>query len=269
MEFKIDERCIGCGRCAAECPTALLYMDDGRPKVGKSSCIACGHCVAVCPTEAIDYDVTPRSAQLPLTNYTRLTAEEAELFLRSRRSVRTYLPRQVEKETLLKLLDVARQAPTGSNTQGVSFKVIQNPATLKAIKEQVIAGLEEAGKTDARLRIYARNARHALEQGQDFILRGAPTLVLALGKADLFPRARDNGHFCLTYAELMAPSLGLGTCWAGFVEFCTQAGDPKWQTLLNLPEGLQVAGAMMVGYPAYTYRYAPNRAPLEVSFDSK
>lgn len=51
----------------------------------------------------------------------------------------------------------------------------------------------------------------------DVILRNAPCFILARAEKT-FMRGRDNTHFSLAYAELFAPSLDLGTCYAGLVE---------------------------------------------------
>lgn len=129
--------------------------------------------------------------------------------------------------------------------------------------------MSELGKENSRMRIYAYNAKRYNRTGRDFILHKAPALVLAIAKDELVERGRDNGHFALTYAELMAPSLGLGSCWSGFVEFCAQTGYEPLLELLGLPEGYRVAGAIMVGYSKYKYRYMPERAPLTVYFDEE
>lgn len=270
MSFSVrTDVCIRCNMCVVECPTGLLVMKEEGPVAGRGSCISCGHCVAVCPTEAIDYTVTPRAAQLPVGTYTLPSAEEAAHFLRYRRSIRTFSDKPVPKELLTKLLDVARMAPTGSNSQGISYRVIQNKDTLQAISEAVMNWMSELGKENSRMRIYAYNAKRYNRTGRDFILHKAPALVLAIAKDELVERGRDNGHFALTYAELMAPSLGLGSCWSGFVEFCAQTGYEPLLELLGLPEGYRVAGAIMVGYSKYKYRYMPERAPLTVYFDEE
>lgn len=160
-------------------------------------------------------------------------------------------------------------APTGSNSQGISYRVIQNEETLHAISEAVMNWMSALGKENSRMRIYSYNAKRYNRTGRDFILHKAPVLVLAISKDKLVERGRDNGHFALTYAELMAPSLGLGSCWSGFVEYCAQAGYGPLLELLGVPDGYTVAGAIMVGYPKYKYRYMPEREPLTVYFDEE
>ncbi len=48
------EKCIGCGRCAANCPPKALSMKDGRPSFDKSKCIRCFCCQELCPAVAVD-----------------------------------------------------------------------------------------------------------------------------------------------------------------------------------------------------------------------
>ena len=98
-------------------------------------------------------------------------------------------------------------------------------------------------------RLYARGADMCVKRGQDFIWHDAPTLILAVTSEKMFDRGRDSGHFCLSYAELFAPTLGLGSCWSGFVEYCAQYGWEELLDLLDIPDGQKVAGALMVGYP--------------------
>lgn len=270
MNFSVrTEVCVRCNMCVAECPTGLLIMTDDGPAAGRGSCIKCGHCVAICPTEAIDYDLTPRAEQIKVGDYKVLTPEEAEQFMRYRRSIRIFKDKQVPKEDIMRLLDIARMAPTGSNRQGVSYRVIQDKETLTAISQHVMEWMHKMGKVNGRMRLYARNADRYNDTGRDFILHKAPALVLALSKATDTESGHDNGHFALTYAELFAPTLGLGTCWSGFVEFCAEAGYTPLLEALQLPEGYKVAGAIMVGYPQYKYRYMPEREPLEVFFDEE
>ena len=107
MLFTVNtEVCTRCGLCVADCPTGLLVMTEDGPKTGKGGCISCGHCVAVCPTLALDSDLTPRAEQVDITKETKFTPEQAELFLRSRRSIRNYQNKPVPAELIRKVLNV-------------------------------------------------------------------------------------------------------------------------------------------------------------------
>jgi nitroreductase len=83
---------------------------------------------------------------------------------------------------------------------------------------------------------------------------------------NLLPNGRDNTHFSLAYAELYAPSIGLGTCWAGFFEGCAATGYQPLLDLLNLPENMSVTGGIMVGYPKFLHKRMVDRNPLQITW---
>lgn len=94
-----EEKCIKCGLCVEECPTTVIKMESTGPvEVKGDSCIACGHCVAVCPKDAMDNEKSPLAMQTEIGDMTKLNPEEAKNFLRSRRSIRTFKSKPVERE---------------------------------------------------------------------------------------------------------------------------------------------------------------------------
>jgi nitroreductase len=113
---------------------------------------------------------------------------------------------------------------------------------------------------------YAGMAKIYRDTGYDVVLRGAPHLVLALAAVNN-PIGRDNGRYVLTYAELFAPALGLGSCWAGFFEMAAfGCYDPLIQ-LLGIPATKMIVGALMVGKPKFGYQRLVERNPLEIVFN--
>ncbi|MDR3590867.1 MAG: nitroreductase family protein [Negativicutes bacterium] len=270
--IKVDQnKCTRCGRCAQVCPLGVIGMNSHGPQTVKQICVACGHCVAVCPTEALEHVNTPLAGQTPLEKTPVLDPETAALFLRSRRSIRVYQPTAVPREKIRQLLDIARFAPTASNSQGVAYHVVDNPATLRSIIAATIDWAEAALKTppwagspwEAPLAGQIESYR---QTGRDVVLRGAPCLVVAVTDKTMLPGGRDNTHFALAYAELYAPSLGLGTCWAGFFEVCAAAGYQPLLELLNLPENMCVTGAIMAGYPKFVHKRLVDRNPLQITW---
>jgi len=257
-----EEKCIKCGQCIKECPSFVLKMGEKTPEeVAGTNCIACGHCVAVCPTRAIDNSKTPIDNQVDAKDFTKLNAEQAEHFLRARRSIRSYTEESVSREKLTKLVDIARLAPTGSNSQGISFIVVEDRELVKKATELTISMIEKSPLKDSLKGLIAMYR----EGGVDTILRGAPNLIITTADKD-FSGARGNSISCLTYLELFAPSLGLGTCWAGFFEYCAGMKGSPLVKLFNIPEGKTITAAVMVGYPKYNYKNLVDRNPLEVTY---
>ncbi len=256
-----EKACIKCGQCIKSCPAFVLKMGDNIPEeVANTNCIACGHCVAICPTGAMDNKLTPLSNQVDGKEFPTLNAGQAEHFLRSRRSIRNYKDKSVSREELTKLVDIARLAPTGSNSQGISYVVVEDTALVKKAVELIIEMLEKA--PDNAFKGLTSVYR---ETGVDPILRGAPNLIMTTADKD-FSGARGNSISSLTYLELFAPSLGLGTCWAGYFEYCASLKDSPLLKLFNIPDGKTITGTVMVGYPKYTYKKLVDRNPLEVTY---
>jgi len=152
-----------------------------------------------------------------------------------RRSIRRYLSRPVEDEKLDLILDSARLAPSGQNSQPCEFIVIDDPAQKRAV-------YEVAGKYDYFLDV--------------------PLLIALIGDlksrvknpaADLdfmdpgYPNERHRIIRDLAIAGdhlvLQAQALGLGTCWVGnFVQ-------DELRAVLRVPASYYVLAVIAVGYP--------------------
>jgi nitroreductase/NAD-dependent dihydropyrimidine dehydrogenase PreA subunit len=255
----IDTRkCTQDGLCALACPVNLISMDSGLPEEvdgAADRCIRCGHCVAVCPTGALDNALTPAGEFLPLPGK-RPDAEAMENLLISRRSARSFRKKPVSREQLERLLETARRAPTASNAQKLSWTMIQDPQRLDRVRE---LSLEWMATDPARMH-YVEAAR----QGRDVVLRDATALAVVHGPADYFWTAID-GTLALTYMELLAATMGLGTCWAGLVTYASTA-IPELLPVLGVPEGGMVGGAIMLGHPRLKHRLIPPRNAARVTW---
>jgi nitroreductase/ferredoxin len=266
--FTIDEaKCKRDGICVAECPVRIIAMKDAdstpvpTPDAAER-CIRCGHCVAVCPHGAFTHALLRTEDFRPIDKALALSPEQTEQFLRSRRSVRTYQGKPVEREKLQKLIELARYAPTGGNSQLVSWLAVNSRAEVKKLTGMVIDLMKELVKAKDAFAVNYRLDRAVADwkTGIDTISRGAPALVIAHA-----PKAYGLGVVdctsALAYLDLAAPTVGLGTCWAGFFMLAL----PQWQPLreaLAIPADHVAHGVMMVGYPKYQYhRLVPRNAP--------
>lgn len=261
------EKCIKCGFCVNVCSVGALEMGSHGPEVVQQSCNSCGHCVAVCPKEALDHMNAPFSKQIPLEKISVLDADIAARFLRSRRSVRNFKKKAVPREKILQLLDIARFAPAGFNIQGVAYHVVDDPETLRNITAEFMTWAEEVAKQPSPYSgvLSARtNAYH--KTGRDGLLWSAPCLILAVTSKRFLDQGKTNTFFSLGYAQLYAPSIGLGSCWIGGIEACVNAHYDPVIRLLNLPENTSITGALVVGYPQYDYKRLVDRTPLQLTW---
>jgi len=53
MAHVINDSCISCGSCAAQCPVSAISEGDGKFEIDAATCIDCGACEAGCPVGAI------------------------------------------------------------------------------------------------------------------------------------------------------------------------------------------------------------------------
>jgi nitroreductase/NAD-dependent dihydropyrimidine dehydrogenase PreA subunit len=246
------------GACVAVCPSGFLGLnEEGFPdEVGEGNCILCGHCVAVCPHNALAHSGLPREDFLPAAK--RLpSAAVIDRFLMSRRSVREFKDRPVDRGTLGALLDVARRAPTATNSQKLHWIVVEDSAKVHALSVEAMKWLRPSGISSARLAQW--------EAGHDFILRGAPSVIVVCTPTE-YGWGKQDCAIALTYLELAAGARGLGVCWAGYLVRVALESASLRQALA-VPEGYVAHGGLMVGEGKYSYRLIPPRKPLSVQWN--
>ncbi len=262
------ELCKRDNLCVAVCPLGLIHRQskEAFPSYGKGEeelCIKCGHCVAVCPEGALSVeDITPERC-MPIKKEKILNPEHVEHFLRFRRSIRNYSREKVPQEILSQIIRVASHAPSGHNTQPVRWLVISNEEEIKILAGFVVDWMRTIIRDlpDLADLMHLDRVVAAWESGRDRILRSAPHLIVAHAP-ETERTAQSSCTIALTYLELAVTGFGLGACWAGY--FNAAAGMyPPLKTRLNLPEGHQCFGAMMIGYSKYSYqRLPPRNAPV-------
>jgi len=125
--------CVKDKACVEVCPSGTLVVNEaGFPEEDSNgSCIFCGHCFAVFTCDALTHSGLPKEPLLPALRE-RPGPEVIDSFLMSRRSVREFEHRPIAKETLEAVLDVARRAPTASNSQKLIWIVV-NPLNQRPI----------------------------------------------------------------------------------------------------------------------------------------
>jgi nitroreductase/NAD-dependent dihydropyrimidine dehydrogenase PreA subunit len=262
--IQIDEKtCNQDGICAAVCPAGLFDFKAGHfpvPVTGAETiCIRCGHCVAVCPTGSLSHREMPKRDCPPVRPDLHVNPVQCEHFLRSRRSIRVYKNRAVPHEEIRRLIEIARYAPSGRNLQCVEWLVIDNKQALRQLAGIVIDWMRWiiSNKPEVARSMNMDRSVAGWESGRDVILRDAPALIVAHAPKDN-PTASTACIIALTYLELAAVSMKLGCCWAGYFTAAATTFPPM-NKALKLPDGHQCFGAMMIGYPKFTYHRLPVR----------
>ena len=267
--IKVDESlCITCGSCIRACPGGLITKKDFPVPIENSweQCIDCGHCVAICPTgamhqrsmgpedcEEIDVQLIPRW-------------DRVKQYLTTRRSIRGFIKKPVEKEKILQLLDVARYAPNGANRQVIHWLVINDLAKVHQIAQMTIDWMKIVKEKNAALYEEAKLEVFVdpWDAGQDRISRGAPCILMAVAKKDE-RTAPPAAMIAIAQIQLAAPALGLGTTFTGSINTAAQGYPPLIQAL-GIQEGYIPHGTCVIGYAAERYLRIPVRKPVDVTW---
>ena len=53
MAYVINDSCVSCGSCAAECPVGAISEGDSQYVIDADTCIDCGTCAGTSPTGAL------------------------------------------------------------------------------------------------------------------------------------------------------------------------------------------------------------------------
>ncbi len=273
--IRVDpEKCILCGRCVETCPAHLFVMNETVTVREEEHCIECGHCIAICPEDAITHEKLDAMEFEIIGERKEISPEDMMHFLRSRRSCRVYLDREVPRDVVEQLLLAGRYAPTANNSQDVAFTVVQNPVSVKKVARmaaeffgQTVEMLESSPEPlppalQKNLRGMRMNYELAL-QGKDRVIRGAPMFIVVHASESISSQA--NCHYALLQMVLMAEALGLGNCINGYMVAAAEY-VAEIRAELGVPEGSRVYGCMTLGYAKHRFRKIPPRREAAVQW---
>ena len=152
---------------------------------------------------------------------------EALQNLMTRRSIRSYQPKQVEKELLEQVLQAGTYAPTGGGRQTPVIVAVQDEKTVQQLSRMNAAVM--GAKSDP--------------------FYGAPTVLVVLAE-------RSRGTYLLDGASVIttllnaAHAVGLGSCWVHRAkeEFESEEGKALLQQW-GIEGDFEGVGHVILGYP--------------------
>ena len=157
--------------------------------------------------------------------------------IHTRRSIRDYDERAVEREIIADILWDAAQAPTTPVSGPFLFHVIEGVAR--------IAELGERAKQYAREH---RSDAHAWADRSDFkVFLDAPVVIVILGHADNSESIQDCNRAGQNLM-LSAHARGLGSCWVGAP--MPWLRSPQTRSELGIAEAFEPFAAFTLGYAA-------------------
>ncbi len=162
--------------------------------------------------------------------------------IRTRRSVRKWLPKPVPDELIEKIVDAGRWAPSAGNFQPWAFIIIQSPET----KERIQKVAEESKNLS---RIWSPYFREGRSRGYIVDLRHVPVGIAIFADPRHAPphTGGEMGHvvgasLAAMNMWLAAHSLGLGACyWSHMMQ-------DKMKVIVGVPHHWDFIGLLGVGY---------------------
>ncbi len=281
------DRCTLCELCIDDCVRLNLWISEDMVKVGADNCNQCGHCKAVCPEDAIEIPGLNKEEFEPMPGKDGIpSADDLLTFFRSRRSTRIYRKQAVEKEDLEKIIEAGRFAPTGGNRQSLQYTVGRTPEMMDSIRDTAMDVLAEQGRimeqslkekeergeeftpTDEAMKRYAQSWQFMSrmhKEGTDRLFYHAPALVVCHADPEESPNPDVDAGLAAMQMGLMAETLGLGTCYIGFLVLAGEI-SPELKNLLLIPKHHKIPFTFVTGYPDITYHKLVARNPARVKF---
>lgn len=279
MQPKIDNAlCTHCGLCSSDCPAKAI--DPATMAVETERCMGCGHCLAICPVNAIDQVDTLES--LPrLDGVARDLQAGFETLVTMRRSIRRYKQEELSSAHISRILELVRFAPTGTHSQAVGLTVLSTRERVQGAVALALAFYRRlaaiamgpvfypflrlfAGKKTAhKLKGYKAYLDRAGLNEKDVLAHNAPALFIFHAPKRSSTPAEDAVIWATT-AALHAETMGIGTCYNGFIARAIN-GSKKLKTYLGIPKGSKVHSAFTAGYPSVRYQRPAPRKELAVN----
>lgn len=196
-----------------------------------------------------------------------LTTKEA---IAIRRSIRAYKPEPVDDAVIMELLEAARLAPSGCNSQPWRFKIVKDAATKEKLQELsydqkfvsqapviLIVCADVQGYLDGRTSgVQDLGEIGAFDEAICEVLHKKTKQKSQIKLETLRHSVAFNCAIAMEHIVLRALDFGLGTCWMKLID------EKGIRELFNWDENLYPCGMIPVGYPAES-PMARKRRPLE------
>lgn len=272
--------CTGCGLCVRVCPAGTLALVAGKAAVTGTRSIQCGHCAAVCPVGAVTVEGLDAGLLAPESfepGAAPPTPDGLLSLMDRRRSCRFYRPDAVAPALLRDLVRAGLAAPSGTNSQLRTFRMLPDRAAVEGLGGQVAAFFERLNRLSANplarlwsrlfsgdalgryYRGYRSVVRAALEEWKagerDRLFHGAPAAIL-VGCRPGAATPVEDALLSAGQMILLAEALGLGTCLIGYA-VAAFGHDPRMRA--GLSPGERIHAVLVVGWPAVRYARAAGR----------
>ena len=180
-----------------------------------------------------------------------------EQLIVNRRSCRRYLDKNVDSEIISRILNAMASAPTGGNSCGVEYTVIDDKDRIKQIWEATYSDMEDAARKHIYTSSFSDFYYTKMKQSEktvrknDLLFCGAPHLFIAHEKCTgkWADDSKVNCDIATTYFELLANAFGLGAVIMSYPSDVLQELSPKARKMLGIPTDHYMKLIVGFGYP--------------------
>lgn len=259
-----SKKCIGCGKCVADCVSGRLELKEGQV-VYRKRCIKCGHCVAICPVNAVSM---PQYDMGDVEEYEKESfhVEPSNLLraIKFRRSVRDFQQASVESDKLKDVVNAGRCSPTASNRQDFHFVVIQEQ--LPEFKKLIWSTLEKQLEAQTNMprdmirpfsRFYDMRRK---DPNHDYLFRNATVAIIMECGAEL-----DAG-IAAQNMELTASAHGLGVLYDQYLSYAITTNRAALDWLRISATHQKFILSMLLGYPKVSYKRTAPRKHMNITW---
>lgn len=144
-----------------------------------------------------------------------------------RRSIRKYTDEDIPEDKLNKIIQAGLLAPSSRNRKPCEFIVIKDKNTLEKLSKTKASGSAMLADCNTAIAVFADTE-----------------------KADTWI---EDASIVLTYMDLMASSLGIGSCWTQMhlrYDKNNESSETIAKQILNMPDNYRIVGILSLGIPA-------------------
>ena len=270
------DNCVQCMKCVKDCPSNAIDIEQGSIN---DNCIHCGHCVAICPESTIFPDTNPIEILKPVT----VSEADFRQLSANIRTCRSYLKKEVDDLSINLLIENMKHYPSASNARPIEITALKTEELIKKLNDRTAETLIKTIKlvtstllmpvlkvlapkmNVSRLNNYKKQfiAGHTPESS--LVCHHAPLVMLFHAPVTKYGMESADAYIWATYTSIYANTLGLGTCFNGFITNAMERKKAMGKEF-GVPAGHQVYAALLIGHPKVKYTNEAGRVKPKASF---
>lgn len=186
----------------------------------------------------------------------------------NRRSTRVFTEEKVDEALLKEIVKAGLYAPSSKNKQLWHFTVIQNEDVLNQLDQDTKNAVKQYGEEKvANPDILKHINAKANNDAFNTFYKAPAAILISRDSNDI--TSQDDCALASQNMMLAAESLGLGSCWIGFIKYLFALDEDKakeYSDKFSIPEGYIPTHAIIIGHKKNKTPKASPRRENTVSY---